>query len=97
VLLPPLVAVLLAVSADPFPQPADDQGEHGKSGQRPECSPHGFSPRTVICVDNGSLPSVLVTAASVDRSRAGAYGRAAVIDGFPAQAVVARLAALDLA
>jgi len=97
VLLPPLVTVLLPVPADPFPQPATIRAimARAASGQSVLLM---VSPRVlVICVDNGSLPCVLVTAASLDRSRVGVRGRAAVVDGLGAQLALAAFVAVDLA
>jgi hypothetical protein len=53
-------------------------------------------PHAVIAL-TGSLPSVLVTAAPLDRVSGRVQGRAAVVDGFRAQSVVAKLVAVDLA
>src|ERR671934_2720584 len=66
----------------------DDHGEHGKGGQRPECSTRGFSPRVVI-----ALTAVRCRACRSPHPGSGA----AVIDGLGAQFVVAGFVALDLA
>ena len=92
-----VAAVLSPVPADPFPQPATITAimARAASGQSVLLM---VSPRIlVICVGNGSLPCVLVTAASLDRSRVGVSGRAAVVDGLGAQLALAGFIAVDLA
>src|SRR5438034_9628844 len=96
VLLPPLVAVPLPVPADPFPQP----GTIGASMARAARGHSVLLISSLPCadwIDAGSMPERAGHCCIPCLSRVGAHGRAAVVDGFRAQAVVARPAALDLA
>src|SRR4030095_12290975 len=89
-----LLLPLLPVPAGALEQPPTITASMGRRAAAGGVFSYTFPRACVVALTTGSLPSVLVTAASLDRFWGRRKGRAAVIDGFGAQFVVAGFVAV---